>query len=220
MAVEYLSKKDLAKRTVLDGIRMGRYKPGQRLLQNEIAEDLGLSSTPVREALAELMSSGVLVHETHRGMRVAALDAERLRKIYVARKAVERETIRIALDHVDDQTLSTLRSLMQKMRRHQRSKQYELLVTADELFHLTIFEASQNPYLIAAIRNLWNSFPRYLIWNIADRVACSMAEHEAIFAALEARDARALVAAADRHLDNSLATILRHLESLSKAETA
>jgi DNA-binding GntR family transcriptional regulator len=214
MTVEYLSKKDLAKQRVLHGIRVGRYKPGQRLLQNEIAGDLGLSSTPVREALTELMSSGLLVHETHRGMRVASLDAVRMREIYVARKAIERETIRLALDHVDDDTLSTLRSLMRKMRRHQSSHHYELLMTADELFHLTIFEASHNPYLIAAIRNLWDAFPRYLIWNIRDRVAQSMAEHEAIFAALEARDPRALIAATDRHLDNSLATILCHIESL------
>jgi DNA-binding GntR family transcriptional regulator len=220
MTVEYLSKKDLAKQRVLHGIRVGRYKPGQRLLQNEIAEDLGLSSTPVREALTDLMSSGLLVHETHRGMRVAALDAARMCDIYVARKAIERETMRLALEHVDDEMLATLRSLMDRMRRHQRSKRFDLLMTADELFHLTIFEASHNPYLIAAIRNLWDSFPRYVIWNIADRVANSMAEHEVIVAALEARDARALAAAADRHLDNSLATILRHIESLPEAQDA
>jgi DNA-binding GntR family transcriptional regulator len=207
----FRSKKELAKEQVLDAIRTGRYRPGDRLRQNQIARDLGLSSTPVREALSELQSNGVLVHETHRGVRVASLDAARVRQVYQARTAIERETARLAFPRIDAAVVRRLKKLLGQMRRDQRAGRMEALSAADEAFHLAMFEASGNPYLMAAIRALWDSFPRYLIWRLEGRLARSADEHERMVATLEGGDAAAFLDAVEAHLDNSLAAILDDL---------
>jgi DNA-binding GntR family transcriptional regulator len=85
----FLTKRELAVARVKDAIMLGRYRPGQPLRQVQLMADLDLGATPAREAVLELVAKGLLVHESHRGMRVAALDAERVRYVYSVRALLE-----------------------------------------------------------------------------------------------------------------------------------
>ena len=207
----YFTKKDIAKDSLLRAIRAGRYRPGQALRQNDIARDLGLSSTPVREALTDLAASGLVVYEQHRGVRVADVGPERVRQVYSARKLIEREAARLAVPAVDAATLRRLRDLLADMAECRRRGDQEKLMAADEAFHLTILGAGGNPFLVDAVRQLWDAFPRYFIWLSEARMAQSMDEHAHMLDALEAGDEAAVLAAVDAHLDHFLDAVLGYL---------
>jgi DNA-binding GntR family transcriptional regulator len=207
-----MTKKALARTSLMNAIRAGRYRPGQRLRQNDIARDLGLSSTPVREALTDLIGTGLVSYEEHRGVRVAEIDPERVRHVYQARKVIEHEAARLAFKGIDGALLARLRSLLHDMAAFRRAGQFDQLMLADEAFHLTILEASGNPYLVGAARHLWDGFPRYFIWLSEARMDQSMDEHAGMIDAVAAGDRKAFLAAVDEHLDHSMAAVLAYLE--------
>ena len=83
------TKRELAAEVLREAILSGRYGPGERLRQNQIARELGLSATPVREALRELHAQGLVVHESRRSVRVAEVDLDDLRELYAVRSVLE-----------------------------------------------------------------------------------------------------------------------------------
>src|SRR5258708_39112884 len=96
------TKRDAVVDTLREAIRSGRYAPGQSLRQVQLVQDLGLSSTPAREAVLELLARGVLVQESHRSVRVAELDLDRLRDIYRVRALLETEAARLGIAKISD----------------------------------------------------------------------------------------------------------------------
>ncbi len=207
----FTTKKALAKDSLLHAIRAGRYRPGQRLRQNDIARDLGLSSTPVREALTDLVGSGLVTYEQHRGVRVADVEPARVRQIYHARKLIEHEAARLAFAAIDAATLVRLRAGLDEMAVCRREGRAEKLMAVDEVFHLIILEASGNPYLVNAAKQLWDGFPRYFIWLSEARMDQSMNEHAMMADAVANGDEKAFLAVVDDHLDHSLAAVLGFL---------
>ena len=148
------------------------------------------------------------MHEAHRGFRVASLDAGRLRQIYAARRIIEVETARLAVQHAEDDALAELKNLLEDMKRHRASGQMDRMMLTNDTFHRTLFAQSGNPFLVNAIERLWNSFPRFLPWTVEGRQEASLAEHERIIKALAARDGDAIARAYETHMDNALKIFL------------
>ncbi|MBN3562670.1 GntR family transcriptional regulator [Aliamphritea spongicola] len=211
MKVSFQTKRQLATEELRHAIRIGRYEPGQALRQNDVAADLGLSSTPVREAFSELTAAGLVNYEQHRGARVATMDVERIKQIYTARKIIETQTSKLAFEHITEAEVDELHLLAERMAVYAKAGRFEELVKVDEEFHLLIFAASRNEYLVAAVRNLWNSFPRYFMWNIGERIDEAVAEHRRMIELLYARDEAGFLATVSEHLDHSLETILSRI---------
>jgi len=207
----FITKKGLAKEQLLQAIRAGRYQPGARLRQNEIARDLGLSSTPVREALTDLIGSGLVTYEQHCGVRVAEVEPEQVRQVYHARKLIEREISRLAFQAMDTDTIDRLTALVDEMDEHCLNGHIDKLMAADEKFHTTILKACGNPYLVTAAQHLWDGFPRYFIWLSEGRMAQSMGEHRRLVEALSEGDEKGFVDSTTEHLDNSLAMVLAYV---------
>jgi DNA-binding GntR family transcriptional regulator len=101
----FRTKREVAIDTLREAISSGRYVPGQSLRQIKLVQDLGLGSTPVREAVLELLARGVLVQESHRTVRVAELDLDRLRNIYRVRALLETEAARLGTAKITDQAI-------------------------------------------------------------------------------------------------------------------
>jgi DNA-binding GntR family transcriptional regulator len=207
----FTTKKGLAKEQLLQAIRAGRYQPGARLRQNEIARDLGLSSTPVREALTDLIGCGLVTYEQHCGVRVAKVEPEQMRQVYHARKLIEREISRLAFRAMNTDTLGQLTALADEMDAYCRAGHIDKLMAADETFHTIILEACGNPYLVAAAQHLWDGFPRYFIWLSEGRMAQSMGEHRRMVEALAEGDEEGFVDMTVEHLENSLAKVLAYV---------
>lgn len=216
---EFQTKKQIATDILRHAIRSGRYRPGQPLRQNEIAKDLGLSSTPVREALAELATSGLVVYEEHRGARVSTLEMEKVEQVYAARRLIEKEAAKLAYRRLGPDEIEVLAGLLVQMKHALATADFENLVRADEKFHAAIREACANPYLVSAIEHLMHSFPRYFMWNIGNRIKQSVREHAEMVNALKARDRTRFVQAVTDHLDHSLETVRDHFDQICEGPT-
>lgn len=216
----YLSKKDHVKQALLNAILAGRLAPGTFLRQNDVAAQFGLSSTPVREALSELQSVGLLQHHAHRGFCVTRCDEDRVRQVYAARRIVEPETARLALRAVDAPCVDVMTDRLEEMKVLWQAGQHEAMAVANNAFHLELFQRSENRFLIDTIERLWNSLPRFVPWQAPGRMQPSIEEHQDILDATMSGKEKALGDAYQQHLDNAQTVFLEQLSVANHAEAS
>src|ERR1700722_8216857 len=141
----FRTKREVAVDSLQNAIRVGRYAPGQPLRQFQLVKDLGIGSTPVREAILELLARGILVQESHRSVRVADLDLDRLRNIYRVRALLETEAARLGTARISDDAIARMRALVQQMGVAKRKGDMESAIEADYSFREILYAASENP---------------------------------------------------------------------------
>ncbi|PLZ00469.1 GntR family transcriptional regulator [Burkholderia sp. WAC0059] len=163
-------------------------KPGERLNEVELAERLGVSRTPIREALYRLEQEGFLV-ESGRGYSRRPLSVKETTELYEARCAIESECIRLAIERADDETLEGIGTFLENTIRNSADMPAHELVALDEAFHERIAMAADNAELLRLLRNLNGRirFIRRIGMEIIDHH--THAEHRAICASLRRRDA-------------------------------
>lgn len=201
---EHRTKREIAVAKVKGAIMAGRYRPGQALRQGQLMADLGLGATPAREAALELVAKGLLVHESHRGMRVAELDVDRVAQVYAVRALLEAEAARLATLAASDAAIARLSGHARAMEAAFAAGDLTRLGAADAQFHRSLCEGAGNPMLLALIEQMWEQFPRYMLWRRPARVRQSLREHGDIATAFARRDAAATARAVERHVLHGL----------------
>lgn len=201
------TKRELAVHKMKDAILLGRYRPGQSLRQVQLMADLGLGATPAREAALELVARGLLVHESHRGVRVAELDRERAAHVYEVRALLEAEAARLATANATEASIARLARCARAMESAFRANDLARLSLADEGFHRSLCEGAGNPVLLKLIGELWEQFPRYMLWRNPARVAQSLREHGQIARRFARRDADGTARAVRDHILHGLAAL-------------
>lgn len=212
----FRTKRKVALDSLQTAIRLGRYAPGQSLRQFQLVQDLGVGSTPVREAVFELLARGILVQESHRSVRVAELDLDRLRSIYRVRALLETEAARIGTARISVEAIEQMRVGVQQMIAAKRKGDLEAALQADFEFRNVLYSAADNPILLDLIQQCWNLFPGSVLWNIPGRVAQSIKEHELMLEAVSRRDPTAAAHSVESHLLNALCALEAHVSSFSK----
>ena len=180
-------------------------------------KDLGVGSTPVREAVLELLARGILVQESHRSVRVAELDLDRLRNIYRTRALLETEAARIGTAKISDEAVETMRRLLRAHDRVEARGRHGSRSACRLRFPSLLYAAAENPVLLDLIHQAWNLFPGSILWNIPGRIAQSIKEHHAIFDAVQRRDPTAAAYAIENHLLTALAALEAHIVVLCEA---
>jgi DNA-binding GntR family transcriptional regulator len=184
----------------------GDLKPGERVRQEEIAERLGVSLAPVREALATLEQEGQLTYKPRRGYFVTQLDLADLREIYDLRRLVEERAARGALPQLDTDAHERIdlaaRDCADAVGRGDVTAELE----ANRRFHFAVLEAPDQVQTMRIVRLLWDSTETYraLYYNDPADRKDSLAAHDRIMAAVLAVDADLLVAELDAHRDAAL----------------
>lgn len=193
-AHEYV--REVLRRAILNG----EIEPGSRLVQAEIAATLEVSTTPVREALRDLASEGLIRFDPHRGAVVAELSVEELEEIYAIRQILEPLAMSQAVPAIGESTIEQLRKLQGKMVEERHSASF---VDLNRTFHMMIYEAAASPRLAAILRSLEDAAVMYigaaLETNPGLRDA-AIRDHGEILDAVERRDVDAAVVAIKRHL--------------------
>jgi DNA-binding GntR family transcriptional regulator len=212
----FRTKREVALDSLQNAIQLGRYAPGQSLRQFQLVKDLGVGSTPVREAVLDLLARGILVQESHRSVRVAELDLERLRDIYRVRALLETEAARLGTAKITDAAIEEMRALLRQMIAAKRKGDLETANRADRDFRGLLYAAAENAILVDLIQQTWNLFPGSVLWNIAGRVAQSIKEHEVILDAVVRRDPTAAAYSIENHLRTALAALEAHVSSFAK----
>jgi DNA-binding GntR family transcriptional regulator len=181
-----------------EGLRTGTFRPGQRLLETELAEQLGMSRTPVREAIRRLQSEGLIAHLPARGLCVATYDAAQVDELYVMREALEGTAARLAAQHAGKPEIT----LLQRMLEQEAGLSGEAAAEHNRRFHRALHQAAHNRYLLRSLSAISDALlllgPTTL--ETPGRAAAARAEHARIVAAIAARDSAAAEAAARAHI--------------------
>jgi DNA-binding GntR family transcriptional regulator len=198
---------DLTYEAIRERIVSGELARGERVHQEDIARELGVSRTPVREALRRLAAEGLVQMHTNRGARVADLDRSGMRAAYEARLVIEPGAARLGAQRRPPEPLRAMRAALARQRRGRRGVHARFEANRD--FHLALVAAAANPFLDQLAGVLWVARIGEAIYEAqgesAERMRLDADEHEAILDAVErgrARDAETLVR---RHIAAAIA---------------
>jgi DNA-binding GntR family transcriptional regulator len=197
-----------------------KLKPGEALREATIAEQLGVSKTPVREALARLEQEGLVETTSFKGAVVSGYSPEDLQEIYELRELLEGAAARAAATSASDETLKRLAALVSESRELGDRDDLEGLAVLLGDFDLVIFEQVTNERIRALIENLKAHLTRIgrLTEDIPGRVKASVAEHAVIVDAIGAHDPDEAERSMRRHIRSVLSDQLKAVEP--RAETA
>lgn len=193
---------------ILDAIDAGVYRPGDRLVESELADRLGVSRTPVREALQRLETQSMLARDG-RSLIVASLDHNQLAELYVVRAELEGLAARLAARHATPEEVRVLGDMVTEDRAHIGDPL--ALSRANKRFHRQIHLASHNRYLVAQLDLVHRSMALLATTSLAaeGRGETALAEHQAIVDAIAAGDAEAAQAALRAHISKAFETRLK-----------
>jgi DNA-binding GntR family transcriptional regulator len=197
---------DVIYRKLRQNIGDGIYEPGTRLVQNQVAEELGVSRTPVREALQRLAQDGYADRVHGRGYVVRAASVTEISHVYQVRGQLEPLAVRLAFEHYSVRDRAEFRRLAEATAgRRERDGEY---FETNRAFHLALVSPCPNPILVSMIEGLWDLPVNRMI---SQRVVSARRdpsawrdEHFAIVAAIDADDAELTVKLMERHLRDGL----------------
>lgn len=193
---------------ILDAIDVGIYRPGDRLVESELAERFGMSRTPIREVLQRLETQSLLTRDG-RSLIVASLDHNQLAELYVVRTELEGLAARLAAQHATKEEIRVLRDMVTQDR--SLIDQPGALSRANRRFHKQIHLASHNRFLVQQLDLVHRSMALLASTSLAadGRGEAALAEHDAIVSALEARDGQAAYEALKAHISQAFETRLK-----------
>ena len=180
---------EYVRETLRQAILSGDVPGGTRLVQADLAEQLDVSTTPVREALRDLASEGLIQFDAHRGGIVHEISNEELQEVYDIRMLLEVEAMRRAAERITPEQIAKARVIHERMLADPESAAW---VTLNRDFHLTTYEAADSPRLLAILRGLLDASVMYVSaasQKLPDHREGAGRDHEAILEALEAHDA-------------------------------
>jgi len=199
-ALRTRSRADFVFESLRDAISDGRLAVGERVREEEIARELGVSRTPVREALQRLHQRGLLVFGNGRGLVVAELSQHQVLQLYAMREILEGSAARFAAQHATAADIAILYRLQKELA--DAKPDALLLVTLNRRFHQAIYEAAHNQYLLQTLNMLHDSLAllHNATFRVPSRRADSDEEHRRIVAAIEKHDPGAAEEAAREHI--------------------
>jgi DNA-binding GntR family transcriptional regulator len=201
------------KRLLLDRIMHGHYKPGERIVELQVAKELGTSQSPVREALRDLAAIGIVTIHSRKGARVRLPTSKELSDISLVRSEIDALAATLATPLMDEATLGTLREAYAEMEEHHASGDHVAMTQADARFHRIIAQTSSNQAITHVFDQL-EPFARTFITltlPTAD-VGSIIAEHRRILRALEKGEAALAAKHARDHQLNVSALFRDHFE--------
>lgn len=191
---------EFVRETLRQAILNGDLAGGTRLVQAELAEILDVSTTPIREAMRDLVADGLIRLDPHRGGVVSEIEVEEMEEIYDLRMILEAKAMQLAADNMTTDVLDRARSIHVQMRSAPESAEWVMM---NRDFHMTIYEAADSPRLLAILRGLIDSSVMYVgaVWHVLpDLRERAGSDHEEILQKLTTGDAAGAVEVIKRHM--------------------
>ena len=200
----YLPLRDVVFNTLREAILKGDLKPGERLMELQLASKLGVSRTPIREAIRMLEQEGLAVTTPRKGAEVAKMTLKDMEDVLEIRDALDELAVRIACQKISDEQLRQLEDMKELFEKSTQTGNVKKIAEADVTFHDVIYEATGNPKLVTLLNNLREQVYRYRVEYIKDpkNYPTLIAEHEAILESLNNRDVKNAVEAMHVHVAN------------------
>lgn len=213
---EYLPLRDVVFNTLRQGILTGVLKPGERLMEIHLAAKLGVSRTPIREAIRMLELDGLVTMVPRRGAEVARISKDDLSDVLEVRKVLDSLATELACTRITSEQKEELRKAALEFEEAVGTKDIVKIAKADVRFHDVIIEASGNKRLVQMINNLAERIYRYRLEYIKDENnhPTIIEEHTQIMKYVLDGDKENASLAAKRHIDNQETNVLIQLETL------
>lgn len=210
---EFLPLRDVVFNTLRRAILTGELKPGERLMEIHLANRLGVSRTPIREAIRKLELEGLVTMIPRRGAEVAQITEKSLKDVLEVRRALDALCAELACDRIGDEEKEKLRQACGEFERATRTGDATTIAAADVAFHDIIVQATGNTRLIQLINNLSEQMYRYRFEYIKDESghANLVDEHRMIYESIIAKDKGKAAEAARLHIDNQEKSVIRQI---------
>lgn len=207
----YKPLRELVFENIRQAIVKGIFAPGERLMEIQLADDLGVSRTPVREAIRKLELEGFVVMIPRRGTYVANLSIKDINDVYEIRISLDVLAAGLAAERIEPEELEELNRLLLEITKASASGSMEKIVKLDTAFHDVLYKASRNDRLRNIINNLREQITgiRGTSMRYPGRLADTIEEHRALVDSIAARDSEKAQAAARIHLENAEHTLLK-----------
>lgn len=210
---QFTSKTQFVYEWLVEEIMSGALGPGERIRQQEVAEALGVSYTPVREAIRRLQATGLITYEPNRGNAVSSLDDDALRELYMLRGVVEGLGARLAAGKMTESVLRALRDIHESMLAElDGAADATALATLSKTFHGLIVETGGPRIVHPKAQEIWNNFPvprTQSLWGSIDEARRAVAAHGEILDALAAGEAALAGRLMEGHIAESVTFRLR-----------
>lgn len=212
---EYLPLRDVVFNTLRQAILKGELKPGERLMEIQLAQRLGVSRTPIREAIRKLELEGLVLMVPRKGAEVAKITEKSMQDVLEVRRALEGLAIQLACGRITKEEIKEL---------EEKKKQFEEVVKkeedvvkmaeADEAFHTVIYNATLNNRLITILNNLREQMYRYRLEYLKDTSLHEkiLLEHEEILRSVSKRQEEKAMEAICIHIDNQQEAIRTYIK--------
>ncbi len=213
---EYLPLRDVVFNTLRDAILTGKLVPGERLMENQLAEKLGVSRTPVREALRMLELENLVELVPRKGAQVLDMSEKDIINILEVRSALEGLATSVACKKMSKEDLQQLKNMEVDFEKAVAENDVERFVDIDEDFHDLIFAATENDKLVNIFRNLRIQLYRYRMAqakNNETSMSTIVAHHRSIIRAIENHDGEEGASIAQGHIKYQTESILRFVRN-------
>lgn len=210
---EYLPLRDVVFKTLRQGILTGELKPGERLMEIHLSERLGVSRTPIREAIRKLELEGLVVMIPRKGAHVASITEEHVQNVLEVRRALETLTVALACERISDTERKAMLAAEEVFEKATQTGDAQEIAQADVVFHNIILHATKNDRLIALVNNLGEQMYRYRFEYIKDieNYSTLIEEHVLLCEAISRQNAEKAVEIIRIHIDNQAIGIYKVL---------
>ncbi len=211
---EYLPLRDVVFKTLRQAILKGELEPGERLMEIQLAERLGVSRTPIREAIRKLELEGLVLMIPRKGAEVAQISESNLRDVLEVRRSLEELAIDLACQRMTPEEFDELKAAQAQFEKAVEAGEPMQIAQSDELYHDIIYNSTKNAKLVQVLNNLREQMYRYRLEYIkdADKRRILLIEHEHISKALSLKHVQEAKQAVREHIDNQEITILKNLK--------
>lgn len=211
---EYMPLRDVVFKTLRQAILKGELVPGERLMEIQLAKRLGVSRTPIREAIRKLELEGLVLMIPRKGAEVAGITEKSLRDVLEVRKALEELAIDLACKRMSDEEIEELKAAETRFHAAIESSDPILIAQTDEAYHDIIFKGTKNDKLVYILNNLREQMYRYRLEYVKDakKWEMLMTEHDKIFNAVKSRNADEAKKHIREHIDNQEISVSKNIK--------
>ena len=205
----YLPLRDVVFHTLRGAILKGELKPGERLMELQLAAKLGVSRTPIREAIRMLEQEGLAVTIPRRGAEVAKMTEKDMQDVLQVREALDELAAGIACECMTEEELESLKKAMEAFEQATATKDIKQIADTDMVFHDIIYQATRNPRLVNILNNLREQMYRYRVEYLKDErnYPLLLEEHRAIVEAFTNKNKEKATECMRQHVINQAVAV-------------
>lgn len=213
----YKPLREIVLEALKDAIVNGKLKPGERLMEQQVAEELGVSRTPVREAIRKLEIEGFIIIIPRKGAYVSDISLKDIAQVFEVRAAMEALAAGLAAQRIADDQMEKLERKLVEVKNAVDNSDLDNIIQFDTDFHEIIYDASRNDRLVQILNNLREQIQRYRTASLASpgRLKDTLREHQELVDAISTRNVALAQKVAKEHIENAENTILEAFKEKS-----